>query len=89
MDCEGVPVDTYTPATAAATGDPRDLECYCNAYMIESFSDQEIKTACGAYLEGIYVSQSIQYAMIIVSTIANILFGIVLNKLLEYMRPAS
>ena len=27
--------------------------------------------------------------MIIVSTIANILFGMVLNKLLEYMRPSS
>lgn len=57
--------------------------------MIASFSDSAIKSVCSSYLTGIQVSQGIQYAVIFTSGITNYIFSLIVQKLVNFVRPAS
>ena len=65
------------------------MQCYCSAHLIDSFTDDTIKTACSSYLSDIYVEQSIQYVVIVISSLMNFLFGLIVDKLIGFVRPAS
>lgn len=88
-NCEGLNISSYTAASATASGSTLIMQCYCNAHLVDSFTDSTIKTACTDYLTGIYVEQSIQYVVIITSSLTNFLFGLVVDKLITCVRPAS
>lgn len=87
-NCDSVTVPT-TYAQAQATSDTVALRCYCEANLISSFSDSSIKTLCSAYLTDIEISQGIQYAVILTSSITNFLFSLIVDKLVNFVRPAS
>ena len=87
-NCDGITVSSYTAATATAAGDAV-LKCYCSANLVSSFADSAIKAACEKYLTGIYVEQSIQYVVIFTASLMNFLFGLIVDKLINCVRPAS
>lgn len=88
-NCDGLNISSYTTATATASGSTTIMQCYCNANLMESFTDSTIKTACADYLNGIYIEQSIQYVVIITASVTNFLFGLIVDKLINCVRPAS
>jgi hypothetical protein len=65
------------------------VRCFCEANLIASFSDSNIKTVCSPYLQDIQISQGIQYAVILTSSITNFLFGLIVDKLVNFVRPVS
>lgn len=87
-NCESVTVPT-TYTAAAASSNPVEVRCFCEANLIASFSDNNIKTVCSTYLTDIQISQGIQYAVIITSSLTNFLFGLIVDKLINFVRPAS
>jgi hypothetical protein len=87
-NCEGVTIPG-TAALANATANSTIIKCYCDSNLVSSFSDSTIKTVCDPYLTDIYVSQGIQYAVIFTSSITNFLFGFIVDKLVNCVRPAS
>jgi hypothetical protein len=82
-------IASYTASTATATGNTIVIQCYCNAHFIDSFSDNSVKTACADYINGIAIEQSIQYVVIITASIMNFLFGFIVDKLINCVRPIS
>jgi hypothetical protein len=88
-NCDGVAVSSYTATTATASGSTIVMQCYCNAHLVDSFTDDSIKTACKDYLTGIYVEQSIQYVVILTASLTNFLFGLIVDRLIGCVRPAS
>lgn len=88
-NCDGINTSSYTATSAAATGDSTILRCYCNANLVASFSDDTIKTTCNDYLRDIYVEQAIQYVVLITEVVTNIVFGIIVNNLVDCVRPES
>jgi hypothetical protein len=88
-NCDSVDTGSYTAATATATGDETIIKCYCNANLVASFTDVTIQTACSNYLRDIYIEQAIQYVILITEAITNVIFGFVVDKLVNCMRPSS
>jgi len=87
-NCENVVVPT-TYDQAVATADKVALKCFCEVNLINSFSDNAIKTLCSPYLTDIQIAQGIQYAVILTSGFTNFLFGLIVDKLVNFVRPAS
>lgn len=87
-NCENVVVPT-TYDQAVATADKVALKCFCEVNLIDSFSDNAIKTLCSPYLTDIQIAQGIQYAVILTSGFTNFLFGLIVDKLVNFVRPAS
>lgn len=52
-------------------------------------SDSAVKAVCSPYLSNIYASQAIQYAVIFTSSFTNFLFGLIVDRLVQFVRPAS
>ena len=65
------------------------LQCFCDSHLVDTFRDNDYKTLCDPYLENIYISQGIQYAVIATSAFTNWLFGLVVDKLVSCVRPES
>lgn len=65
------------------------IQCYCDSNLVASFTDDSIKDVCSSYLTNIYASQAIQYAVIIISGITNFLFGLIVDKIVNFVRPSS
>ncbi len=65
------------------------LQCYCYANLIDSFSDDSIAKVCTDYRSGILLSQGIQYAVIGTSAITNFIFGLIVDKLVNCVKPIS
>lgn len=86
--CEGVTIPA-TPADATATNNATIIKCYCDSNLLQSFSDPLIEAACTDYRDQIMISQGIQYAVIFTSAITNFIFGAVVGKLVNCVRPAS
>jgi hypothetical protein len=87
-NCSDVVIPT-TVAQAQASNSTIAVKCYCEANLIASFSDSSIKTVCSSYLTGIEISQGIQYAVIVTSSITNYIFGLIVDKLINFVRPVS
>jgi hypothetical protein len=87
-DCDNVVVPTSVTAAAAST-DSTAVQCYCEANLVSALSDSSINAVCKSYLTNIYVAQVIQYAVIITSSVTNYLFGLVVDKLVNFIRPVS
>jgi hypothetical protein len=56
---------------------------------VAALSDSAVKAVCQSYLTNIYVSQVIQYAVIFTSSLTNFLFGLIVDKLINFLRPIS
>ena len=87
-DCD----DVVIPATvtlAQNTTNSTILQCYCDSNFIASFSDSSIKSVCSPYLTGISISQAIQYGIIFASSLTNFLFGLIVDKIVNFVRPYS
>jgi hypothetical protein len=87
-NCQNVTVPS-TVAEAQASTSSTAVQCFCDANLVSSFSDSTINTLCQPYLSNIYISQAIQYAVIITSSLTNFLFGLIVNNLVKFVRPAS
>jgi len=87
-NCEGITIPA-TAAAAALTANSTIIQCYCDSNLISSFSDSTIKDVCNPYLNNIYISQGIQYGVIFTSSITNFIFGFIVDKLVNCVRPAS
>ena len=87
--CEGIDTSIYTAQTATATNNETIIRCYCSANLVASFSDDTIATACSNYIRDIYVEQTIQYVVLITEAITNVIFGFIVDKLVNCMRPFS
>ena len=79
-NCEGVDISTMTSTNA---------QCYCNANLVASFTDPQIQTDCKDYLRDIYIEQATQYVILITGAVTNVLFGMIVDSLVNCMRPAS
>lgn len=84
-NCQGVTI----PSSVNSSTNSTILQCYCEANLISSFSDSTISTTCSSYLTSIYLSQGIQYAVILTSSITNFIFGFIVEKLVDCVRPSS
>lgn len=87
-NCDSITVPT-TLANALMITDSAVLKCYCNANLFSSFTNAGIQKLCSAYLKNIYIQQAVQLAITLVSTLTNILFGIVIDKVVNCTRPSS
>lgn len=87
-NCEGVTVPT-TAVAANSTGNSTIIQCYCYSNIISSFSDSIISSVCTDYRNGILISQGIQYGVIATSAITNFIFGFIVDKLVNCVRPIS
>ena len=87
-NCAGVTIPG-TAADATATNNETIIQCYCDSNLIASFSDVTIEAACTNYRNDIMIAQGIQYAVIITSALTNFIFGFVVGKLVNCVRPAS
>lgn len=87
-NCDGVTVPT-TVAAASLITNSTVLQCYCYANLVTSFSDTTISAVCTDYRNGILVSQGIQYGVIATAAITNFIFGLVVDKLVNCVRPSS
>lgn len=87
-NCEGVTIPS-TAAAASASGSDTVKICYCDANLIQSFSDASIDAVCTSYRKDILIAQGIQYAVIATAAITNFLFGVIVDKLVSCVRPAS
>lgn len=76
-------------ADASATNNATIIQCYCDANLIVSFSDARIEAVCSSYRDSILIAQGIQYAVIATSSLTNFLFGVIVGKLVNCVRPAS
>ena len=56
---------------------------------MESFTDSDVKETCSDYLNDIYVEQTVQYVVILTAGITNFLFGLIVDKLVNCVRPIS
>ena len=54
-----------------------------------SFNDDTIANACSSYIRDIYIEQTIQYVVLITEAITNFIFGFIVDKLVNCMRPYS
>ena len=88
-NCDSIDTSQLTAAQATATNNETIIRCYCNANLVASFTDDTISTACSNYLKDIYIEQTIQYVILITEAITNFIFGIVVDKLVNCMRPFS
>jgi hypothetical protein len=84
-DCDGIDSSIYT--VNSLPNDAIILRCYCNANLVSSFTDSTIQTTCSDYLKDIYIEQTIQYVIIITSSVTNILFTLISEKLINFVRP--
>lgn len=87
-NCEGVTIPA-TAAEATAANNDTILQCYCDANLIASFSDATIEAACTNHRDKIMTAQGIQYAVILTSAITNFIFGFVVGKLVNCVRPET
>ncbi len=88
-NCDSVDLTPYSASTVSSTGNSTIIRCYCNAHLVDSYTDQTTKTACRDYLKDIYIEQAIQYVVLITSVLSNIIFGFVVDKLINCVRPSS
>ena len=65
------------------------MQCFCDANLIGSFSDPTLEAACANYRNDIMIAQGIQYAVILTSALTNFIFGFIVGKLVNCVRPAS
>jgi hypothetical protein len=86
--CAGVTIPS-TPAAATATNNDTIIQCYCDSNLLISFSDASVSAACVNYRDSILVAQGIQYAVIATSALTNFIFGVVVGKLVSFVRPSS
>lgn len=75
-NCQNITIPS-TLAAAQLSTDSAAVQCYCDANLVSTVSDQATKSLCEPYLTNIYVSQTIQYAVIIASSLTNFLFGLI------------
>lgn len=87
-NCENVTILADATAAAAST-DTTAVQCFCDANLVSALSDSATKSVCSPYLTNIYVSQTIQYAVVITATLTNFLFGLIVDKLVNFVRPSS
>lgn len=87
-NCQNVTVPS-TLAQAQASTDSTAIQCYCDANLVSALSDSDVKAVCSPYLSNIYASQAIQYAVIFTSSFTNFLFGLIVDRLVQFVRPAS
>ena len=87
-NCDSVSVPS-TLAAAKIVTDNAVLKCFCNANLFSSFTDTGIQSLCSAYLKDIYIEQAVQLAITLVSTLTNVLFGIVIDKVVNCTKPIS
>lgn len=69
--------------------DSTAVQCYCDANLVSAISDSAVNAVCQPYLNNIYISQVIQYAVIVTSSVTNFLFGLIVDKLITFIRPVS
>ena len=87
-NCDGVIVPTSAAAAALST-DSTAIQCFCDSNLVSALSDSAVNAVCKPYLTNIYVSQVIQYAVILTSSLTNFLFGLIVDKLTNFVRPIS
>lgn len=87
-NCAGVTIPD-SASQAQATNNSTIILCYCDANLIQSFSDASIDAVCTSYKKDIMIAQGIQYAVIATSGITNFLFGLIVDKLVTCVRPAT
>ena len=87
-DCDAVSIPT-TIAAAQAITDSTVIKCYCNSNLISSFTNSDIKNFCSNYLSAIYIEQAVQVAIILAASITNTIFGLVVDKIVNFTKPTS
>ena len=87
-NCDGVTIPTSATA-ASSTNNSTVLQCYCYSNLVASFSDSAISSVCSSYRTGILISQGIQYGVIATAAITNFIFGLIVDKLVNCVRPVS
>jgi hypothetical protein len=87
-NCDGVTIPTSATA-ASSTNNSTVLQCYCYSNLVNSFSDSAISSVCSSYRTGILISQGIQYGVIATAAITNFIFGLIVDKLVNCVRPVS
>jgi hypothetical protein len=83
-----VPV-TLQDAQANTNITDTEKKCFCSSNFLSSFSDSGIKTYCGTLLDAIYTEQGIQYAITATSAFVNVIFGVIVHKLVSLTQPFS
>lgn len=63
--------------------------CYCNKNIFTALQNDTINSYCGSELKQIYIAQGIQYAVVAISAITNSLFGIMIDKIVNFTRPST
>ena len=74
--------------TQASVGDELTKKCYCSNNIVFIFNE-EIKQLCLAIFQQIYLYNGLQIVSAIISTVANVLFTLLVEKLVDFTKPAS
>ena len=88
VDCfdQNIP-GTLIQAIAASQNDLQ-RKCFCQSKLSEAYRP-DIQNYCGSLLNQLYIENGLQYAVIGVSGLTNFLFGIVVDKIINFSRPYS
>lgn len=90
VSCQNVFIPaTVTEAQANSTLSDLEKKCFCSNNFLSSLNDNNIKTYCGSLLNDIYTEQGIQYAITATSAIVNVIFGVIVHKLVSLTQPYS
>lgn len=72
----------------AVNGDDTAKKCYCANNIVLIFNDN-IKSLCLAIFQQIYLYNGLQILSALISTLGNVLFALLVEKLVEFTKPAS
>ena len=89
IDCTGVAIPNSVYEAEQSLTSDFEKKCFCNSNFISSLSSNRIQVYCGSLLDEIYTEQGIQYVIIATSGLVNFLFGLVVNKIVNFTQPAS
>lgn len=66
------------------------MQCYCMTNFFQAFTDDALLNFCGQErIDQLSISTGIQYAITITSSVVNILFGLIVDKLINLTQPLS
>ena len=89
IDCTEITFPSTVPQAKANNLSDEEKKCFCYSKLISSFQNRAVQNYCGEVLELLYTEQGIQYAIIITSGAVNFLFGLLVNRIVNFTRPGS
>jgi hypothetical protein len=86
INCQDVPIPTIN--TIDNSTSTTSITCFCNSNLF-NFGDGSVQTLCRNIFKKLYIYNGLQIAAAVISSATNFLFGIFIDKIINFTKPAN